>query len=219
MRNSASEAHFHCVYTEIEHENTNRTVHLAVTKLYTIFRQPPSTIYGNSIKHGEHKTDVTRMEALLLYGGMYADSDILALRNLDQLLQHSVTMARESQYAISNAVIFSEAHAPHFYLWHLAYRTFQATEWGEHSVIGNHKVWAMCPQHVHVEETSLLTPSLHEAHRLYKDNMNLSLSYTVHLWWREHREFVAEPRSVRSSKCLAARLLNNIYLGQCEVCG
>jgi mannosyltransferase OCH1-like enzyme len=197
-----------------------RVLHTFQAKIYSIRRDPPEKIYGNFIDHVQHKSDVARIEALLLFGGFYADTDTLSLRNLDPLLNYSVTMGEERPWDLHNAAIFAEAHAAHMYMWYRSYTTFSASEWNEHSISGNMELAQRCPEFVHIESTSMVTPNYDNLHMFDDENMTISASFTVHLYWR-HMEYdhLANPSSISSSRGLVARLMRNVYYGQCEVCG
>jgi hypothetical protein len=55
-----------------------------IPNIQMVYRKAPTSIYGNSIKISEHQSDVVRLEAILKYGGIYMDLDIIALKYFGQ---------------------------------------------------------------------------------------------------------------------------------------
>ena len=45
------------------------------------------TVFGRKVEASAHKADVIRMEALLTYGGIYMDMDVVALKSMDTLME------------------------------------------------------------------------------------------------------------------------------------
>lgn len=50
------------------------------------------SIFGTPVKHYAHKADIVRMEALLRWGGIYLDIDVITLRPFDHLLDKDMVM-------------------------------------------------------------------------------------------------------------------------------
>ena len=101
----------------------------------------PRTIYGNPVLHYAHRADITRLEKLIEYGGIYLDADVFVHRSFDDLLQHSVVLGIERSdfdRGLCNAVILAEQNASFLRRWHAEYRTFRSRGqdefWVEHSV-------------------------------------------------------------------------------------
>jgi hypothetical protein len=57
--------------------------------------EAPTEIYGKKIKVVEHQTDIVRLEAVMKYGGVYSDLDVVWLKPIDDLLCYSTTMGEE----------------------------------------------------------------------------------------------------------------------------
>ena len=69
---------FHC-----NHEPVGQWWKLArrtIRTLRIVKLRPRSEIFGNAIVRPEHKSDVARIEILLDQGGIYLDTDVIALR-------------------------------------------------------------------------------------------------------------------------------------------
>ena len=69
---------FHC-----DHEPTGywwKFARKTIKKLRIVKLRPPSTIFGNAIVRPEHMSDVARIEILMDQGGIYLDTDVIALK-------------------------------------------------------------------------------------------------------------------------------------------
>ncbi|KAI8775154.1 hypothetical protein BgiBS90_023630, partial [Biomphalaria glabrata] len=51
-----------------------------------VYREPPRQISGHPINFVQHKSDLVRLQTLYFNGGIYLDTDMVILRNIDQLL-------------------------------------------------------------------------------------------------------------------------------------
>ena len=58
-------------------------------------RDPPKTVFDQTLAHIYHKGDIAKLEILMTYGGIYLDTDVLVLRSMDQLRKHPLTLGRE----------------------------------------------------------------------------------------------------------------------------
>lgn len=81
---------FHYHYMPVG-EHFERIKHLLT------LRQVPlvENIFGRPVSHYAHRADVVRLEALLEFGGIYLDLDLISLKPVDHLLHHEFVMAQE----------------------------------------------------------------------------------------------------------------------------
>lgn len=98
----------------------------------------PTEVFGRPLVHAAHRADVVRLRALLREGGIYLDMDVIALRSFDSLLAEPVPAlgleGRRGEHGLCNAVLVSPAGAPFLARWLEAYRSFNGSQWAEHSV-------------------------------------------------------------------------------------
>ncbi|OZJ02008.1 hypothetical protein BZG36_04863, partial [Bifiguratus adelaidae] len=57
----------------------------------------PTMIFDRSIQNYAHRADIVRLEALLEFGGIYLDMDILVLKSFESLMQEQVVMGQEGR--------------------------------------------------------------------------------------------------------------------------
>ncbi|XP_046555611.1 uncharacterized protein LOC124264881, partial [Haliotis rubra] len=67
-----------------------------VPELCLVFRKEPTEIRGRRVQVAEHITDVVRLEAVMEFGGLYFDLDVMILKPLDPLLKFDVAMGYET---------------------------------------------------------------------------------------------------------------------------
>uniref|UniRef100_A0A2C9KNF3 Alpha-1,4-N-acetylglucosaminyltransferase n=1 Tax=Biomphalaria glabrata TaxID=6526 RepID=A0A2C9KNF3_BIOGL len=61
-----------------------------------VYREPPRQMSGHQIHFVQHKSDLVRLQTLYFNGGIYLDTDMVILRNIDQLLAVSPLTQDES---------------------------------------------------------------------------------------------------------------------------
>lgn len=86
-----------------------------------------------------HLADVLRLDILQKEGGIYMDTDVIALRPFDAL-RHSkmdVVLGHEGgdRHCLCNAIILARKDTPFISQWIKRYSDFSAKEWNYHSVI------------------------------------------------------------------------------------
>jgi len=92
-------------------------------------------IFGNPVIHYAHKADIVRLRALLKFGGIYLDLDMISLVSFDHLLNNDFVMGIEKNVGLCNGVIISSKESKFLKIWYNAYKTFNDSHWNYHSVI------------------------------------------------------------------------------------
>ena len=151
---------------------------------------PPVSVYGNPIMRIEHKTDVARLEILLKYGGIYLDSDMVALRSWEPLLYYSTTLGIQTQRDLGNAVIISMKNATFINLWMSSYQHFKGKEFGFNSCIVPLVLAKRYPKLIHLEANTLYRPNSHMTEWIYGKGKlwDWSGSYGMHLYYRLYKK-------------------------------
>lgn len=83
------------------------------------------SVFGHALTSHAHRADIIRLEVLLEFGGVYLDTDALALRGIGHLLgaPGPVAMAVERPAGLINAMIIApERDAPFLARWYRLYR-------------------------------------------------------------------------------------------------
>lgn len=96
--------------------------------------EPPSAIFGHTLRHFAHQADALRLEILRAEGGIYLDIDVFCVRPFSPLLDRSMIMGTEPQQGLCNAVMLAEPGAPFLDVWFETYRDFDERNWNAHSV-------------------------------------------------------------------------------------
>ena len=185
--------------------------HLRPSKLIVHYDQEPNTTWWHRAKHDPeidmvlvqtravervfnrpvdnhaHRADVIRLEAMMEYGGIYLDTDVLVLRSFRPLMNLSdVVMAHENDdlTIACNAVIISKRNAAFIRRWYDAYQSFDQSCWGCHSVQLPGKLAAMYPNEIRVLPTrTFFRPGWNERDIFLEANgYDFSANYATHLW-------------------------------------
>jgi hypothetical protein len=98
--------------------------------------------YPNQIQQKwqvSHLADALRLDVLQEEGGIYLDTDVIALRSFDNLMhcEKNVVLGHEGgdRHGLCNGVILGRKNSPFFTRWIDSYSNFANDEWNYHSVI------------------------------------------------------------------------------------
>lgn len=147
------------------------------------------SIFGNPITHYAHKADIVRLRALLEFGGIYLDLDIISLAPFDHLLNSSIVMGQEGvngKEGLCNAVIIAAKDSKLLQIWYNSYVSFNDSQWNYHSVVLPKKLAVLYPQEMTIlSHRSFFWPmwdpnGLDSIYRTYKYDYKDNLA--VHLW-------------------------------------
>jgi hypothetical protein len=142
----------------------------------------PNEIFGKTLRHYAHKSDIVRMKVLLEHGGIYMDLDTISKRSVAPLLTHKAVLGKEGNVGLCNAVILAEKNAEFLQIWLNTYHDFDPDEWGYHSVILPLQLAPKYPTLLHMEEGDSFHFPLHTASLLYEECHDYPKAYIHHLW-------------------------------------
>ncbi|CAH1786450.1 unnamed protein product [Owenia fusiformis] len=150
------------------------------------------TIYGEVPKYVEHMADFLRIKILREYGGIYIDTDVIALRSLEPLRHYDHTQGVGLVgTALSNGVIIAKKTSILLELWLEAYRTYNKIDigketsfWQYYSINVPRTLADIYPRLIHIEKDTLVRPkiksySLEPTKKYVWEN-----NYSVHVWHR-----------------------------------
>ena len=147
------------------------------------------SVFGQPVIHYAHKADVARLRALMEFGGIYLDLDVISLSSFDHLLNQDFVMGQEGEdgrIGLCNAVILASKESKFLKIWYESYATFNSSLWNYHSVLLPNKIAAQHPTEITILGHKSFFWPLWDIKALdvmyakfdydYKDNL------AVHLW-------------------------------------
>ncbi|KAK6963378.1 glycosyltransferase family 32 protein [Biomphalaria glabrata] len=101
-----------------------------------VYREPPRQMSGHQIRFVQHKSDLVRLQTLYFNGGIYLDTDMVILRNIDQLLDNELTAGViDANFRIGNGFILSQRGNSFIKEWYQLYKTeYEQNSWGYNSM-------------------------------------------------------------------------------------
>ena len=137
-------------------------------------------IFNITPHHLAHQSDVTRMNALRHYGGIYLDLDVVVLKPLDELRLYNMSVAAWGE-TISNSVIIAAPNSDFMNVWYDSYRHANFRCWGCNSLTIPAKLMKAHPGSVHaLSIDSFYRYGLHEADAKAMFDELCDVSFTVH---------------------------------------
>ncbi|MCX6160252.1 MAG: glycosyltransferase [Ignavibacteriae bacterium] len=159
---------------------------------------PPTEVFGRTLYHPAHKSDVARIYILIENGGIYLDFDIICKKSFMPLLNFNYVMGKQGKYrkmGLCNGVILSEKNAEFLKLWLEEYRNFRSKGhdkyWVESSTEKPLMLSKKYPDLIHVEPFDSFHFPLYypwSLRNLFVRNKNFPNAYCHHLWESESRE-------------------------------
>ena len=159
----------------------------------------PTEIFGRTLYHPAHRSDVRRLRVLQEQGGIYLDLDTITVRSFDPLLSHSCVMGRQSSTygdGLCNAVILCEPGSEFVAAWIQEYHHFRSKGrdefWDELSVrtplrlAREFSARAPARPAIHIEPpASFFQPGFEpqELKGLFERDLPHPEAYCHHLWW------------------------------------
>ncbi|XP_046377577.2 uncharacterized protein LOC124149812 [Haliotis rufescens] len=186
-------------------------------EIVLVYKAPPTTIMGQPVKVPEHQSDIVRLEALMEYGGIYMDLDVIVLKSLSPLQSYDMTMGYETPDGLCNGVMVARPWADFLKIWYKDYKTLDDSVWGYHSVLLPAKLALKYPNLINTEFRSMNHPNPGESFALLYGNKSFdwqTTNYVVHTWIRT--QLIAKKltaQSIRNWDCVAGEIFRYIYYG------
>jgi mannosyltransferase OCH1-like enzyme len=204
-------------YDFIPQGNLWKDIRRRVPIIQTKHRPAPTHIYYRSLsRYDQHQSDIVRLEAVMEYGGIYMDLDVVALKSFDPLLKYDTTMGYETSDGLCNGIIISKPNAPFLRLWHLEYANFDDNSWAYHSVQLPAVLAKTYPGLIHTEENTLNRPNWLETEWLYEKGKwyNWSYNYAVHLYYQQGQNRIEHsPETIKKLDTTMGEIFRYIYYG------
>lgn len=179
-------------------------------------------IFGKKVKHINNLSDVIRIEALLKYGGIYLDMDMVLMRDVDLLRQYPCTMSYlRPHFHLGSSYIMAERNSTFMQKWLDGYKYHYRNDSYSYSAMRYPYMLATnFTDLIHVENETISRPySLHGV-AIFKHGLrpfDWSKLYGVHLYSRKNEEAVNE-MVIRDLNTTFGAIARHIIFGNKELC-
>ncbi|XP_071102470.1 uncharacterized protein [Haliotis cracherodii] len=181
-------------------------------ELTPVHRALPTSILGRPVNASDKQADIARLEAVMEYGGIYIDLDVIVVKPFKPLFKYNVTMGYEAPGTLSTGIIVAKPWAEFLKLW---YR--QCAEDGKRDV----KVSLNQPETLlHIEATSMTLPNTDTAMYGSKPFDWETSNYVVPTWIKTKRQSLGTTLNageIRMWKCVAGEVFRYIYFGDMKL--
>jgi len=214
----------------IIHYNTEQkdNPHWESIKPYVTLRQidAPTDYKGIPLQYVQYQADITRLQILQEFGGIYMDTDQLLIRPLNDLLDNECVMGGESYIdhardlhdvtkikSLSSGLIMSAPYSRFIEKWVDRWpEGFKDNVWASHAVVLPWEIAQEFPNDVKLLEVEAFTPFDFRDDYIFGTDLNqlkrLKHSYGVHMWdtiWQPQIEKIDEDY-LRNSESLFSYL-------------
>ena len=91
--------------------------------------EKPSHVFGQKLSSVEHSADVARLKILMKYGGIFLDSDVFVVKNLNKFRHFELAIGWPEKQNIGSQVILAHKDARFLPLYFDQYRNYRASSW------------------------------------------------------------------------------------------
>ncbi|XP_078694453.1 uncharacterized protein LOC144923637 isoform X1 [Branchiostoma floridae x Branchiostoma belcheri] len=182
-------------------------------------RGQPSDIWGNVINNVPHRSDITRMEVLKEYGGVYVDWDVFAMKPFHPLRRFDFVMGCEIA-GLNNGLILSKKDAPFLKVWWENYKHFDDNKWNFHSVMEPFRLAFKHPNLILMEFNTLSRPGWEDwwdMKAMWNEDHLFPWShvYGVHFIYSYHGD-EHNPEDIKHMRGTFGQMARWVYYGQVE---
>lgn len=164
--------------------------------------EPPNEIFGKPITQQAHKSDVIRLQVLLQYGGIYADTDTIFVKSFKPLLNNKFVLGQQNingSEGLCPAVILSEKNSIFGQHWLAGFKdSFKggppgSPTWCTHSV--QYPLWLsqQIPNEITIlNHEAFFWPLYHQPHieMMFEQNHKFKNAYSHHLWESSGKKYL-----------------------------
>lgn len=182
-------------------------------------RNHTSIVGRNKLAFPEHGSDVMRIEALKVYGGLYLDWDEVILQSVDKFRDYDVTMGIETvRYEqMGSQFVMAKPKAGFLKLWHRSYFEDYRPNWTYNALVIPYKIARQLPDIIHVEGNSFSRPDWFGRDLIFDKNINWADNYAMHLYSRWYKHIINE-RTIGLTNTTLGSISRHILFGNKELC-
>ncbi|CAG2178310.1 unnamed protein product [Oppiella nova] len=92
----------------------------------------PTQVFGKNLSEGWliwHASDVSRLQVLQEFGGIYLDRDVYVIKPFNEFLKYEMTIDFESQNTLGSQVLIGHKNARFLRLCYETFRDYDPTKW------------------------------------------------------------------------------------------
>ena len=116
-------------------------------------------------------------------GGIYLDTDTIAIKSLDPLRKYGTTMASDQPLDLSTGVILAEPYSPFLCMFLHNYHNYRPGSWGGNSVLAAFRLYKTFPDLINREPgESFYNPGYTNKDGMFNKHVNLSNNYAIHIF-------------------------------------
>lgn len=178
------------------------------------------TFRGIDVPWPQYRSDITRLEILRDFGGIYMDTDVIVLRSLDRFMTGVFNIAEEpSGVTLSNAFMAARPFDAFTYGWlDKIPEAMQSSQWANSGVVVPWELVKTNKFTVNIVESELLCPfDLHFPY-IFEQRLNRAAkammrdAYAVHIYetyWRDTIKHVTRDW-IKQNDCVFSQLFNGM---------
>lgn len=182
-----------------------------------VVREKPTIVFGQKLAYEEHASDIMRIEALKMYGGVYLDFDEIVLRPLEPLRKYEYTQGHERDVTMGSQLVMAKKNATFLNHWYKSYRDDYQKSWAWNALWVPDKLSKQYPNLIHVEGYNFTRPNWQHVDLIFKTNYDWSTNYGMHMyirWYKNETNNVI----IRTLNTTIGAVCRHVLFGNKELC-
>ncbi|BFZ23028.1 hypothetical protein BsWGS_26066 [Bradybaena similaris] len=179
-----------------------------------LYREIPTTISGKTPKTLHHVSDIVRLQIIYMNGGIYLDTDMIMIRDLEPLLDYDISLGLIGNgKGMGNAFIVAKQGDPFIHEWYAEYLRYNKVDfyWNSNRVPKN--IYYTNTSRVHLVADKVYRPRWDETMLLFnRSDYPWRNNYGVHVWNQAHRD-PESPADVDTANSTLAQIFRHVLYG------
>ncbi|XP_070554338.1 uncharacterized protein [Ptychodera flava] len=188
--------------------------------LEVLHRDQPSETFGKPVIDVRHRCDITKVNILLEYGGVYLDTDAIIVKNVNPLRRYECTMGLDV-LGLSNGVVMSAPKAKFMKLIYDSYEYYDQTRLYYNSKILPYEIASANIDLINIEPTRLTRPDWTDwwdMGRLWKHGYKTDWSHMHVIQLAYHYHGIEHnPEDIKTMNNTFGEIARYIYYGSKEI--
>lgn len=174
-------------------------------------------IFDKPVKVVQHQADIMRIQLLMEFGGIYMDTDELALKSFDPLRVYPITLGPCRLDALGVQAIIASKNSTFLKIWYWTYETFEDKSWAKNSQYTPYKLSRIIPELIHVERLFAFAGFSGNVHDFFNKVADWSQRYGLHLYIRLQEIQKSDPEHIKKLNSTYGQIARLIYYGKTEM--
>ena len=139
---------------------------------------------------------------------------MIVVKSFDPLRKHDLTLGRETSYGLGSSIVIGQPESAFVCVWKESFRSYAPYpwNWAKYAVWTPHALAKRLPEHIHIENKNLLSPTWAQSDLLFNKVYNWTDNFAIHVWKR-FGEVPDNPDDIKMLNTTLGQIMRYVYYG------